>query len=83
MTPVIYRIFKDGGDVVALFPTIDADVNGRYCQSYQHVGQHGGADYTGCIVMSRPAKADEYRDLHNELVQIGYDDLKIYRRKPN
>lgn len=81
-TPVVYRVFKDGGDVIALFPTIQGDVSGRYCESYQHVGQHGNADYTGCVAASRRASLDEHADLHNELIQIGYDDLKVYKRKP-
>ena len=81
MLPVIYRTWKDHGDVMALFPTIPES---NYCvMSYQHVGQHGGADYTGCIAMTRPATEEEYTPLHQELISIGYDDLKIYKRKPN
>jgi hypothetical protein len=66
-TRVVFRVFKgkDGGDVLALFPDIDAGW-GR-CESYQHVGQHGGADYTHCITRTRPARPEEYKALFEEL----------------
>ena len=82
MTPVIFRKHKEkGGDVYALFPTIASDVDGLYCASYQHVGQHGGANYTLCIDNSRPATPAEYAELQDELVSIGYDDLRVFKRK--
>lgn len=40
---VIFRVWKDAGDVIALFPRIAASENGYLCQSYMHVGGHGGA----------------------------------------
>lgn len=80
MTPVVFRTFKSGGTVIALFPWEDWGFNN--CASYMHVGQHGGADYVHCIAVSRPTPPTEYGNLLNELVQIGYDDLKIFKRKP-
>ncbi len=82
MTPVIFRKDRktDGGDVFALFPTIPPDIHGYYCMSYQHVGQHGSADFSLCIANSTPATPEEYAELHAELVRIGYDDLKVYQR---
>ncbi len=83
MTPVIFRKDrkKDGGEVFALFPTFPADSYGRCCTSYQHVGQHGGADYSLCIANSTPATSEEGADLYAELVRIGYDDLRVYQRE--
>lgn len=70
-TIVIFRKFKHGGHIIALFPAELADYNGN-CSSYQHVGQHGPADYTHCIATSVPAKPTEYRALRQELENIGY-----------
>lgn len=77
-TLVVFRVFKAGGDVVALFPEEPWSGNGD-CASYQHVGQHGAADYAHCIQISRPAKPGEYAPLQRELESIGYR-LKIRAR---
>ena len=77
-TPVIFRKFKEG-DLIALFPTIPADMDMGHCQSYQHVGQHGAADL-GIIYETKPAPLYEYTGLLLELISIGYDDLKVYQR---
>jgi hypothetical protein len=80
-TPVVFRVWKgDDSDIFALFPTIDGSVG--FCSCYQHIGQHGSADYTRCIMQSRPATPSEYEPLLAELVSIGYDDLKVYARRP-
>lgn len=76
-TVVIFRVWDD--DVLALFPELPADIQGKYCTSYQHVGQHGQADYDHCIYKSRPAKPDEYAELAAELKRAGYK-LDIKRR---
>lgn len=75
---VIFRKFKKEGDVIALFPNIPADHKGN-CMSYQHVGQHGAADYRGCIKSTVPATPEEYNGLEKELRNIGYD-LVIRKR---
>jgi hypothetical protein len=76
-TPVIFRKFQ--GDIIALLPTIPG--SSEYdCMSYEHVGQHGGADPGMVMRMSKPAKPSEYADLLAELKQVGYDDLKVYNR---
>ena len=51
----IFRRWKDSGDVIALFPAIPADIDGRYCLSYEHVGQHGAADFHGVVRRTLPA----------------------------
>ena len=77
MTPVIFRKFPDG-EIVALMPTEPADVYGYLCLSYQHIGQHGEADYTYVVERTRPAEHEEYRALLRELQNVGYDDLRVY-----
>lgn len=81
-TAVVFRKYReaDGGDVLALFPDVD---EGRgLCSCYQHVGQHGAASYYGCVNDTVPAWPKEYADLMAELVSVGYDDLKVYTRRP-
>ena len=73
-TVVIFRKFKLG-DVVALFPELltSRSNNGeQFILSYMHVGQHSDASPTLINSLS-PATANEYRDLKNELISIGYD----------
>lgn len=76
-TKVIFRKFKTGGDVIAIFPEIQ-DGYGTVL-SYQHIGQHGAC----CINFSSftvPANGTEIRPLLKELKSIGYTDLKIVKR---
>lgn len=78
--PIVLRVWKDDDfDVFALFPTLPADNYGYLCTSYQHVGQHGSADYYHCIANSRPASEAEAADLLAELRTIGYNLRPIKR----
>ena len=65
-------------DIIALFPYIGAG-NG-HCNSYEHVGQHGGASYIGVISQTTPATPEEYKDLAEELTSFGYN-LEIMQRR--
>lgn len=76
---VVFRKWRDGGDIIALFPEIPATIHGEYCQSYGHVGQHAAADYHAVIEHTRPAAPQEYAVLADELTRIGYL-LKPQRR---
>lgn len=76
-TKVIFRHWplKEGGGVIALFPEIFSNVTstgGCLCQSYERVGQHGGADYNHVMGKTTPANHNEYAKLKHELEQIGY-----------
>lgn len=83
ITPVIviFRRWKKCQSVIALFPFEDA--GGGLVMSYEHVGQHGGADYNGVIAQTTPVKADEpdVKDLFIELTSIGYF-VVTRQRKP-
>jgi len=70
-TKVIFRKLKDG-QIVAIFPEIQADENRGHCMSYIHIGQHGACSYE-LIRFTEPATPIEYGPLLNELVKIGYD----------
>ena len=86
-TLVIFRKWKDTGEIIALFPEMKEERG--LCNSYMHVGQHGSANYvylvsgasargqTALTVSTTPA---EYAALLAELVQIGYDDLKVRKK---
>lgn len=76
---VIFRKFKQGGDIIALFPEQVNQLN-LMVGSYMHAGQHSDADYIGIIAATTLAKESEYAKLLAELNSIGYDDLQITRR---
>jgi len=69
---VVFRKWKENGDVIALFPELPADLYGEYCDAYEHVGQHGGADFHGVVQHSTPCSPEESADLATELRRIGY-----------
>jgi hypothetical protein len=79
LDPVVFRRWKDSGDIIALFPELPADLYGQYCDSYEHVGQHGGADYWGVIQHTTPTSPAEAADLAEELTRIGYNLRPIKR----
>ena len=75
-TIVVFRKWKNGG-ILALFPKEIADSYGN-CMSYERVGQHSAAAYSGCVYKTKPAKPSEYAALKRELEGIGYNlDVKL------
>ena len=78
-TLVMFRRWRDTGDIIALFPELPADTEGRFCDAYEHVGQHGGADYHGVVQATRAVSVDEAGDLIEELTRIGYTLKPIQR----
>lgn len=78
VTEVIFRKFKDTGDIIAIFPYIINDYKYNV-GSYMHIGQHGACtiDYAQ---ITKPCSESEYTPLLNELKSIGYDDLKIIKK---
>lgn len=78
-TAVVFRRWRgEPHTVIALFPDIQngdpQDTNNVL--SYEHIGQHGGADYSGVIRRTVRATPREYRDLKAELEGLGYN-LKV------
>jgi hypothetical protein len=73
-TPITLVVFRrwDTGSLIALFPQLPADCLGIYCDAYEHVGQHGGADYYGVIQATKPVSLENAADLIQELKRIGY-----------
>lgn len=79
MTQVIFRKWRDTGEIIALFPEIKAGHG--LCDSYMHTGQHGGAGYNHVIRKTTLATPEEYATLLAELELIGYDDLLIRKKR--
>lgn len=83
VTRVVFRKWKSDGAILALFPDqtwFEGRNNApRMCSSYEHVGQHGGADYYGCIHQTWPAFENEYAELKKELEDLGYKLKPITR----
>lgn len=69
--PVIFRKLgvKDGGEVVAFFPTLVYRFNQHICLSYMHNGQHSAA-CAGFITTLKKCTPEEYGPLLNELKGI-------------
>lgn len=79
MTPVIFRKFIEGGDLIALFPTVPGDNSPATCSSYQFIGQHGAASVALFYSETVPAHETEYRLMLKHLQGQGYD-LRVYVR---
>lgn len=77
---VIFRKYRDG-EIIALFPDTKADMRGN-CMSYQHIGQHGAADYNWVVSNTQLATLREYKKLYQELLRQGYkkDELEIRKK---
>lgn len=83
MTRVAFKISKNPytkeNEVFAFFPDEKDRHNGDMHTSYAHVGQHSlcsKAFFDRC----RWASYGEYINLYEELVRIGYTDLKVVNR---
>lgn len=88
-TAVVFRTWKGSHkETAALFP-YEIDSFSRYgaafCSSFEHVGQHGGADYENVIQQTRPATATEIAELTAELTRAPYHYVlrPILRRNRN
>lgn len=80
-TDVIFRDWQssDFNLIIALFPHEINDLSGSVL-SYEHVGQHSGADYDSVICGTIPAKEKDYASLKSELQSLGYN-LRIIKRR--
>ena len=81
-TDVIFRRWPDTDFnlIIALFPYEIDNIEKGFISSYEHLGQHSGADYDGIIRGTVPAKENEYQALKSELESLGYN-LNIVKRR--
>jgi hypothetical protein len=77
---VIFRIDRASGKVFALFPETPAD-SPNLCLTYAN-GQYGALGWRDCLRISRPAEFAEYKELAEELVQLGYNLVVVKREWP-
>ena len=79
-TKVIFRQWKIGCEIIALFPEICGDITGYMCMSYMKCGQHGAAN-PNLIDNTKPANLDDgaVKRLIKELTELGYN-LEIIKR---
>lgn len=70
-TKVIFRKFPEG-EIIAAFPEIRDYPDQDLIDSYMNIGQHGPASIH-IINELQPATHEEYSDLYDELISIGYD----------
>jgi antitoxin component YwqK of YwqJK toxin-antitoxin module len=76
MTKVIFRKDKKANEIMAFFPET---MQHGMLDCYAHIGQHSTADIQ-YYWSTKPAGETEYKKLHQELISIGYDDLKICKK---
>jgi hypothetical protein len=79
-TPVIFRKVCADDSIIAFFPTNPGSNFPFSVVSYEHTCQYSNVGKTFYESMTIPAKPDEYKDLLEELISMGYDDLKVYQR---
>ena len=79
-TKVIFRQFKIGCEIIALFPELCGDITGYLCMSYMHCGQHGAAS-PNLVDDTKPANLNDgaVKTLIKELEELGYN-LEIIKR---
>lgn len=70
---VVFRKWKGSGDIIAFF--LDQPEGPGHCMAYEHVGQHGAGAYPH--PQTDPAEPWEYEELLRELIQRGYDNLRV------
>jgi hypothetical protein len=77
-TQTLFRTFEDSGETIALFPAIPFDLQGCFCMSYMHVGQHGAAK-PSLPENSRQSTPEEIAILSEELTKLGYEVHPVSR----
>jgi len=79
-TKVIFRQFKIGCEIIALFPEIPGDITGNLCMSYMKCGQHA-ATSPNIVEDTKPVNFEDgaVKSLIEELIELGYN-LEIIKR---
>jgi hypothetical protein len=77
---VLFRVWKEDGELVALFPELPGDEAAWSCTFYVFQGGHGSANCRTVIDHTRPARPEEYAELLRHLGTLGYTRLKVVKR---
>lgn len=79
-TKVIFRKWKNNGEIIAIFPEYPGDSTPGSCCSWEFVGEHGSCDPDHVIRKTNLANILEYGTTKYYLERrYGYK-LKVYRR---
>lgn len=81
VTEVIFRKERGGKhkcEITAVFPYILHNYTEYTMLCFASLGQHSGCSYAWYLDTS-PASPEEYKELYDELIQIGYN-LKVIKR---
>ena len=78
---ILIRVFRDGGEPIALMPEIPGTNDPGTMTSYMVVGQHGAADEGIVRITRKPKAADEgaVARLRRDLKAAGYIVEPVYR----
>ena len=76
---IVFRVYKDNGETLALFPHEVSNINGNVT-CYEHTGQHGEADYGHCMSITKPATEGQYKNLKIEMENLGYV-IKVVKKQ--
>ena len=79
MIKVIFRKDAKNGEIIAFFPETYKEYKNGKMLCYAHLGQHSEASIE-YYWTTKKATEKEYKPLFNELVFVGYDDLKIMQK---
>ena len=77
MRQVVFRRYPDGS-IIALFPFEPSEPTGKFCLCYEHMGQHGSADYEGVLLDTEAVRPNDVSALVEELDHIGYKYFKAH-----
>jgi hypothetical protein len=81
-TVVVFRKFKDNGEIIAVFPQVPGSTrNWYYCETYVRCGQHGCMDISDIIRLTKVATPEEYIHLQNELEGAPFHYLLYLRNR--
>ena len=75
-TKVIFRKFKDGEGIIALFPELsypEFTSKKGLIMDYTYIGQHGECEYNTVMKMTTIAFPKDYEVLKAQLKDLGYD----------
>jgi len=79
---VMFRKFRDTGEIIAVFPELPGDIHGMMTESYMHDGGHEQAS-PNVVYWTSKATPQEYAELKRELESEPYNySLDVRERTP-
>ena len=79
ITEMLFRIESDG-QILAVMPYEIGSPKANNVMCYAHIGQHSSCDYYYVLEKTKPASFEQYKNLKDELEDIGYNIQVIHKR---